>query len=206
MNIVDFTGQVIKSGEKIVTNHSDNKTQRHVSNNDNQTKCHISDNTTSAQKFTATLGAVNSGLNSLSKIIVSYNEYCVSRDTNQVNLDTKSREIEQKREVELSRISADLEKVKVECNRDLETQSIKLDKLQEGIKSSNIIWQKLFDQLMGDRELLLSPRGAELLRMMSECQTSIRDMSIALIQVPILFVQCLGKQLLKIGPQRCIQL
>ena len=182
MNIVDFTGQVIKSGEKIVTNHSDNKTQRHVSNNDNQTKCHISDNTTSAQKFTATLGAVNSGLNSLSKIIVSYNEYCVSRDTNQVNLDTKSREIEQKREVELSRISADLEKVKVECNRDLETQSIKLDKLQEGIKSSNIIWQKLFDQLMGDRELLLSPRGAELRRMMSEYQTSIRDMSIALIQ------------------------
>ena len=181
-NIVDIAGQVIKSGEKIVTSHSDNKTKRLVSNNESQTKCHISDNTTSEQKFTATIGAVTSGLNSLSNIMVAYKDYCVSRNTNQVDLDTKSREIEQKREVELSRIAAELEKVKIECNRDLETQSIKLDKLQEGIKSSNIIWQKLFEQLMSDRELLLSPRGAELLRMMSECQTSIRDMSITLIR------------------------
>lgn len=181
-NIVDIAGQVVKSGEKIATNYNDNKTQRHVSNNDNQTKCHISDNTTSAQKFTATLGAVTTGLNSLSKIIVSYNEYCVSRDTNQVNLDTKSREIEQRREVDLSRIAADLEKAKVECSRDLETQSDKLDRLQMVIEMLNMHWQKLFEELMGDRELLLSPTGAELLKKLSETQANIRDLGISIAQ------------------------
>lgn len=181
-NIVDIAEQVVKSGEKIATNYNDNKTQRHVSNNDNQTKCHISDNTTAAQKFTATLSAVDSGLNSLSNVMVAYKEYCVSRNTNQVNLDTKSREIEQKREVELSRIAADLEKAKAKCSEVLKAQADRLDVQREIIEYCKTVWQETFELLKSDRELLLSPAGAQFLQQMRDCHTSLRAVSSAVAQ------------------------
>lgn len=181
-NAVGIVGQAIKSGEKIITSHGDNKTKRLISDNTNKTNCHVSDNKASTQKFTATLNAVSSGLTALTNVVSTYKDYCVSKDTNQINLDKKSQEIAKNREIELNRIASNLEKVKIECNKELEAQSDRLDFHREIVEYYKNTWQELFEFLKGDRELLVSPAGTAFLQQMSVCQNHLRDISITLAQ------------------------